>query len=250
MPDEDDLRRLLRSTDAPNTLDAKRIVSRSRTRRLPRQIAAGTLGAFALAGVTVLAVQITQIPAPVTMTAGEAFDQSAPAAPESSVVKRAPADKINLCAGTVSDVAPSQYGLQLDVIPPESAPASTAPITATVRMTNTSDTEVVGFTPASPSLTLSHGGVVLWHSNGVADVALRDVDLAPGASVDYTAELVPVRCGVDDDLAESFRTDLPALEPGSYELSALLDFTPDSSMQAFTAELDLVSGPPTTIILE
>ena len=253
MPDEDDLRRMLRATDAPNTLDTKRIVARSRGRRLPRQIAAGTLGAFALAGVTVLAVQVTQVAAPVTMTAGEAFDQSttesAPVAPDSTVIKRAPVDKINLCTGTVSDVAPSQYGLQLEVVSPGEIAAGTAPVAVTVRLTNTSGDRVVGSTAWLPAITLSQGGIVTWHTNGTTDSSYVQINLAPGESIEYTTTFTPVRCDVVDDEGESFRTGLPPAEAGEYALSALIDFTPDASMLGPTTELDLVSGPLTTFTI-
>lgn len=248
MPDEDDLRRLLQLTHAPNSLDAKRVVSRSRSRRLPKQLAAGALGAFVLAGVTVLAVQ-TQYTAPATMSAGETADQSAPASPEMSTLKRAPADRINFCAGALADLAGSQYGLQLDVLSPANAPAGAGGVPVTVRLTNTSSARVTGFTPSSPAITLSQNGIVLWHSNGPTDLSLVAVDLGPGESLDYSATFEPVRCEVADDEAESFRPDLPVVEPGEYGLSALIDFTADASMAQLTTELDLVSGPVALLTL-
>jgi hypothetical protein len=247
VPDENFLRDEFAKTTAPNTLDATRIIARSRARRVPRQIAAGAVGALAIVGITVVGLQVTQAHSPVTMTAGEAYDQSAPAGPEISAIKRAPADKINLCTGTLAEVAPSQYGLRLDVTLPLSVDAGTGAVAAIVRLTNTSASEVIGSTPASPALTLSQDGVVLWHSNGPTDYTPVAVDLAPGASVDYSASFVAVRCGVDDDSAESFGTDLPALEPGTYQLSALMDFTADPAMAQLTTELDLVSGPVSTL---
>jgi len=254
VPSENDLRDLFANTDTPaHHLDTKKVIARSRARRLPRQIAAGATSALVLAGVSVLAVQVTQANQPVTMTAGEAFDSSAPApelAPDVQAIKRAPADRINLCTGTLAEVAPSQYGLQLDVTAPAAASVGTTPVPVTVRLTNTSDREVIGLTPVSPAITLSRAGTVLWHSNGPTDLSLVSVDLVPGASVDYQASMTPVLCGVEDDLADAFRTDLPALDAGSYELSALIDFTADPSMGREISELDLVSGPVSTVILD
>jgi len=243
MPDEDGLRSLLQGVDAPHALDARRIVSRSRARRLPKQLAAGAAGVFVLAGVTVLAVQTTQYTSPASMTAGEAYDSGASSPETDTMLKRAPADKINLCTGALADVAGSQYGLQLDVVSPASATVGSESVPVTVRLTNTSTDEVMGFTPSSPVLTLSQDGVVLWHSNGPTDLSLVAVDLAPAESVDYTATFEPVRCDVVDDETESFRPDLPAVEPGDYRLSALIDFTADPSMGRPTTELDLVAGP-------
>lgn len=250
MPSEKDLRDLFAGADAPNTLDAKRVIGRSRARRLPKQVAAASLGALAIVGITVLGVQVSQFSSPVSMTAGEAYDSSAPAPEADSMIKRAPADKINLCTATLTEVAPSQYGLQLDASFPESAAAGTAAVHGTVRLTNTSAQEVIGYTPASPAITLSQDGVVLWHSNGPMILSLVSVDLAPGASLEYQASFTPVRCGVEDDSAEVFRADLPALEPGSYQLSALIDFTADPSMGQEIPELDLVNGPLSTIRLD
>lgn len=248
MPDQNDLRHLFESAEAPNTLDTKRIIGRSRARRLPRQLAAGSLGALALVGVAVLGVQVSQFSAPATMTAGEAADSSAPA-PEVMAIKRAPADKINLCTGTLAEIAPNQYGLQLDVAFPATAPSGTGPVQGTVRLTNTSDAEVIGTTPATPAITVSRDGVVLWHSNGPTILSIVEVDLAPGASLEYAASFTPVQCGVEDDSAEAFSADLPALAAGAYDLSALIDFAPDPSMGPQTTELELVGGPRSTIIL-
>ncbi|CAN5139850.1 hypothetical protein BH09ACT5_BH09ACT5_04460 [soil metagenome] len=248
MPSEKDLRDLFAGAEAPNTLDSGRVIARSRARRLPKQVAAGSDGALAVVGLVVLGVQVTQLPRPVT-TAGEVLDSSAPA-PEIATMKRAPAEKVNLCAGTLAETAPSQYGLQLDVVFPATAPSGAGPVTGTVRLTNTSDREVVGTTPSAPAVTLSRDGVVLWHTNGAADLSAVVVDLAPGASLEYQAAFTPVRCDVEDDLADAFRADLPALDPGAYELSALIDFTAGASMEQLTPELDLVGGPRSTITLE
>lgn len=252
MTDEDDVRRMLHATDSPpNTLDAAAIVRRSRARRLPRQIAAGGVSALALAGVAVLSVQTLAVQpgAPTSMSAGSAAEQS-DAAPETFAIKRAPAEKVNLCTGALAEVAGSAYGLRLDVVAPTTASVGSQPVPVTVRLTNTSDREVVGSTAASPAITLSQDGIVLWHSNGPAIMSLVTVELSPGESLDYSAEVTPVRCGVDDDLAESFRTDLPAVEPGTYALSALIDFTPDPSMGSPTTELDLVAGPLAPLTLD
>lgn len=253
MPDENELRNMFAAADAPSTgapnrLDTKRVIARSRARRLPRQLAAGSVGALVLVGVGVLGVQISQFSSPASMTAGEASDSSAPM-PESAM-KRVPADRVNLCEGAVADVAPSQYGLELNAEFPASAPVGTAPVQGMVRLTNTSDREVVGTTAAVPAITLSRDGVVLWHSNGPTILSIVDVDLEPGASLEYPASFVPVRCGVEDDAAEAFRAELPALEAGDYEVSALIDFGPDASMAPQTTELELVGGPRSTISLE
>ena len=66
------------------------------------------------------------------------------------------------------------------------------------------------------------------------------VDLAPGESMEYAASFVPVVCAVEDDLAESFRDDLPPAPAGSYDVSALIDLSTDGNAE-------LISGPSSTI---
>ncbi|MCU1580110.1 MAG: hypothetical protein JWP19_2314 [Rhodoglobus sp.] len=252
-PTEDDIRDLFASTSPGRPLDARRIIARSRARRLPRQLAMGAIGTLAVAGIAVVGIQSivrqpeasimsqTDAAAP-SVEGGQSFD---------TTTKRAPAAKINLCAGTVAEAAPSLYGLRLDVAFPETAPAGASAIQGTVHLTNTGSETVTGTTAAAPAITVSQGGVVLWHSNGpMIDLAVT-VDLAPGQSMDYSASFTPVRCDVADDEAESFRADLPVLPAGGYYLSAAIDFQPDASMaQQGTPGVDLVTGPVTPITLK
>jgi hypothetical protein len=252
MVDENDLRKLFADSDAPNRLDANRVIAKSRVRRLPRQLGAAAITTLAVAGIGVLGLQtITQSPITSSMSGDEAFE--APAAPDAmdTMIKRAPADRLNLCEGTVAEPVPSFYGLQLDVAFPETAPATGEPVTGVVRLTNLSADRVTGVTASTPAITLSQGGLVLWHSNGPVDSSAVMVDLGPGATLVYPASFVPVRCAVQDDLAESFRPDLPPVPAGVYEVSAAIDFTAGAGMpQQDTPELDLVTGPRAPITLE
>lgn len=253
MPTEDDLRDLFGSADVPHTLDAKRVIARSRARRLPRQFAIGAVSTLAVAGIVVVSLPAL-LPHAATSTISESSPtQANGAAPNVQAFdsqKRAPADKINLCTGPVTQAAPSFYGLRLDVTFPETAPVGTDPIQGTVRLTNTGADTVTGSTSTTPAITLSQGGIVLWHSNGPMTDAAMTVDLAPGESMEYPASFTPVRCDVQDDEAESFRADLPAVTAGSYDLSAALDFLPAASMtQQSTPGLDLVTGPLSPITL-
>lgn len=257
MPSEQDLRDLFASSDGPrNTIDTKRVIARSRGRRRPLQIAAGALSVLAIAGIATVAVQSSRFTSPAMMTSQGAADSApatesgAPLGASDSAQKLAPAEKLNLCTGALAEVAPSIYGLQLDVSFPAEASLGTAAVNGTVRLTNTSSTRVTGYTNPTPALTLSQGGVVLWHSNGPMIMSLAIVDLEPGASLEYQSSFIPVRCAVDDDLASSFREGLPAVPAGHYNLSAAIDFTADASMlQPDAPELDLVTGPLSPITL-
>ena len=219
----------------------------------PKKIVAGVVVTLALGGlVTASVLGIGSLTKPATSAASQSDANTEPAAvaPTDDLTaggagsKRAPAEKINLCTGTLADVAPSESGLELTVDFADTAKAGTEPIPGTVTLTNTGDKDLVGYTAAAPALTLSQDGVVLWHTNGAMIMMARDVTLAPGESLDYETSFTPVVCSVDDDLAElGFAEDLPAAAPGEYQLSAKIDF-----MGEFDA--DLISGPLSTITLE
>jgi hypothetical protein len=81
-------------------------------------------------------------------------------------------------------------------------------------------------------------------------LSLTGVDLAPGESLEYTASFDAVECGPEDDGPDGFRADLPALAPGTYELSAAIDFAPDVPDPTEPALADLVTGPRSVITLD
>jgi hypothetical protein len=253
MVDESELRKLFAESEAPNRLDTGRIIARSRARRVPRVVGAAAIGTLAVAGIGVLGVQTLSLPP----TTSSVMDQSAEggdagAAPESfeTLIKRAPADRINLCAGPVMSPVPSYSGLSLDVVFPETAAIGT-PVAGTVILTNGTAAVVTGTTTAEPAITLSRDGIVMWHSNGPVDASAVAVQLAPGESLEYPASFEPVQCDVVDDERESFRTTLPAVPAGQYEVSAAIDFAPDPSMpQPESPGLDLVMAPAEPVRLE
>jgi hypothetical protein len=260
MADEPNLRDLFSSGDADRLtgggqrIDTAAVIRRSKRRRLPAQV--GVVGVFALAigGLGVAGLQGLGPQQPVSVSAGSAAsgspdterapvpDDSVMGASEGTGLKRAPADRINLCGGALADVAPSPSGLTLTVDFPDAA-AGTPSVSGRVTLTNTGSRQVTGYTSATPAVTLSQGGIVLWHSNGPTIMMVRDVDLAPGESIVFDASFVPVVCSVDDDTAEAFRTDLPAAAPGEYQVSAAADVTVGDT-------LELVTGPPQTLRLD
>ena len=246
MPTEDELRNALRGADAPNHLDASRVVARVKARRAPRQAGGILLGALALTGVGVLTVQTLPVTPPVAETAMVAEDSSAGGAADA---KRAPAEKLNLCESPVADIVPSASGLELTVEFPDRAAVGAGPIEGLVRMTNTSAERVSGTTAAVPAITVARDGITVWHSNGPMILSLVIVDLGPGESVEYGASFDPVLCTAADE-ADGFPPGLPALEPGTYELSAAIDFAWDNPPADAPALADLVTGPRATIVLE
>lgn len=253
MPTEDELRDALRGTSAPNRLDVSKVVRRTRARRLPQQLAAGGAGVAAIAAISIFGIQTSQFTQGSGGTAGSAptvaeDSQLADGDAETFATKRLPADRINLCGAPVAAAEPGASGLQLDVVSPATAPVGTAPLSATVRLTNTGTERVTGTTLFAPALTLSQNGVTVWHTNGAYDTSAVLVDLEPGASLEYVTVFTPVQCEPQDDELEQFRPDLPAVPAGAYELSAVIDF--DSDAPTPTTELELVMGPRSALLLE
>lgn len=254
MPDENELRELLKSPQPTIELDARRVIASSSRRRRPKQALVGVVGALTVVGIVTLGVQGLPL---VHESALSTQDQGlAPAAPDKNSgatasqgaatgVRRAPAEKLNLCDGAVAPSVPSASGLRVEVAFPANAAVGTAAINGIVRLVNTGTERVTGTTAAGPAITLSQSGTVLWHSPVAGDLSAVVIDLAPGQSREYAASFVPVRCAVADDEAQSFRADLPAVPAGSYELSAALDFVPSAP----GAQPDVVSSAPSPLTL-
>jgi hypothetical protein len=244
---ESDLRDLLRGPEpeGSTTIDLDSVLRRTRARRRPRVVAASTLGAFALAGV-LTPVVLFSLPSaqPSTLISAEDADGS-PVAPESgdtAFTALPAAATLNACAAPVADI-PSGGGLVLEIAP-LSAGAGEERIPVAVTLRNDGTDRVVGVTGNAPVVTLAGEGIVLWHSHRASDLVGVTVDLDPGESMSYSAEFDAVTCGPQDD-ADGFREDLPPVAPGSYALTAALDFYPDDG----TGAAVLVTGPPAAVEL-
>ena len=246
MASDPNLRHLFSAPQPTTTIDVAAVVRRSRAKRLPKVLGITGVGVLAIAGIAVGGLQLGGAPQPASDAAGsstETLDMAADGSMESfaDTTKRAPAEKLNLCTGTVAEVDSSATGLVLEVSFADATAGATS-VEGTVTMTNIGADAVTGYTAASPAITLARDGVVVWHSNGPMIELARDVSLAPGESMQYTGSFTPVVCGIEDDLAESFRSDLPAAAPGDYEVSAAIDV-----MGEFDALL--VTGPAQSITL-
>lgn len=252
MATESDLRDLLREPEPEGraAIDLDTVLSRARRRRRPRVVAAQALGSVAVIGALATGV-VVGLPATqpgVLMvaedSAGGAGDEAAsgPAAEDGQLIRTPSAATLQTCSAPVSDIGGAS-GLVLTVAPAVAA-AGDAGIPIEVTLRNTSETSFTGVTGLEPILTLSRDGIVLWYSNGPRDLAATAVDLAPGEEMVFRATLEPVVCGPEDS-AEGFRDDLPAAEPGAYEVRAALDVVPDDDG---TGPL-LVTGPPSALEL-
>ena len=241
MPDENDLRRLLAAADAPHQLDPAKIVARSRRRRLPRQLAAGAIGVLAIAGVGVLAVNVSTLQNPAFTSADESsMSDSVPeSGSELEASKQGGADTLNVCGAPIAAVDPTRSGLMLTVELPSIAPAG-EPVEGVVRMTNASSESIDGFAFVPPTIAVSNPDVVV--ALGTADPLPGDaaVSLAPGESLEYPVTLSLSSCATEGE----------PLAPGPYVVSAAVDFTPAELQAGEPALADLVGGPLTSITLD
>ncbi|GAB3606949.1 hypothetical protein GCM10027413_23580 [Conyzicola nivalis] len=237
-----------RDTPAMRRIDTASVIRRSKTRRLPAQVVIGGAFVLAVGGLGVAGLQglggaqsASDSAVSTLEQAPAGSDGGAKAATEGDAtgIKRAPADRLNLCGGALAEVAPSATGLVLTVDFPGS-PVGTAPVAGTATLTNTGTETVVGYTSPTPAITLSQAGTVLWHSNGPTILSIQDVTLAPGESLEFAASFAPVVCSTEDDTAEAFRSDLPPVAAGDYMVTAAADVSVDGVAE-------LVTGPGTTV---
>jgi hypothetical protein len=258
MPTESELRRQFHDDEPRGSIDLDAVLRRSRARRRPRVAAVVLVSSLAVVGIVVPVSISAASQQTGTFSAGSAASApdsaTAPevlhggSAPGSGGVKRAPAETINLCTGTLAAAAPAEDGLVLTVQPVDAA-ADARDIPVTVTLTNTGAQQVTGSLSPFPTLTLSRDGIVLWHSNGAVPSLAQQIDLAPGASTSFSTTLEPVVCGVQDDAQSSFRAGLPAAGPGDYRVSAALDFSPTAADGSGSGAAVLVTGPTSPVTL-
>jgi hypothetical protein len=260
MPTEDELRaefhEIRSGVDAQIDLD--RVLRRARRRRAPRVAAVAIVSSLAVVGIVVplsISVASGQTGTFSAGSAASAPDLSAGQVPEyatggggDSTIKRAPAERINFCTGTLAVPAPADDGLVLTVQPVDAA-ADSRDIPVTVTLTNTSAQRVTGSLSPFPTITLSRDGIVLWHSNGAVPSLGQEIDLAPGAATTFSTSFEPLVCGITDDTMPTFRAELPKAGAGSYQLSAALDFSPAVADASGRTAAVLVTGPTSPVTL-
>ena len=260
MPTESDVKSMFAGS-APTLapIDLQRVLRRSSRRRIGHQVAIGGATTLAVAGLGVASFSGIRGFAPSTASVDGALSidpvptdggipvPSAEGPAPDGGLHYAPATKLNLCGGTLAEVAPSSSGLVVSATF-DPADASAALITGTVSLTNSGSAPISASSGVSPVITLSKDGRVLWHSNGPMIAMARSITLAPGESTSYEASFAPVTCEVADDEAASFRENLPHVAPGVYQVSAALEVlrTGDN-----TAQLppDLVTGESSSVTL-
>ena len=235
---EDELRRALRETDAaPTGIDVGSVLRRARRGRVARRTAVGATATLAVLALGFVALPLISDGGASSVSNESASDSGvdAPApAPESDgggsadtgSIGVAPVEKLNLCTGTLAEVGASSSGLVVSTSFPDTGTAG-GTVDGVATVTNTGTARVIGTTGPVPAVTLSEDGTVVWHTNGPTVSSVVPIDLAPGESLELPASVETVRCGVEDDSGDGFRTDLPAVEPGAYGVSAAISFVSD-----------------------
>ena len=229
MPTDPAFRHLFNAPPPSGAIDVAAVVRRSRARRLPKVLGVSGVSVLAIGGIVLGGMQLGGGVSPASDAGGQPSTETFELPADSSTlesIKRAPAEKLNLCTGAVAEIDSSATGLALDVAFADATTGS-ATVEGTVTLTNIGVDAVTGFTAAAPAITLARDGVVVWHSNGPTIELARSVELAPGESMQYAVSFTPVVCEVEDDMAGSFRADLPAAAAGQYEVSAAIDVMGD-----------------------
>ena len=260
MSTESDLKKMFSETGAAlGQVDLSRVLRRSSRRRIAQQVAVGSATTLAVAGIGVAGftgirglVQSTGSASSAAAPDANRPDANRPEATGGSTatdggLTRAPAEKINLCGGALSEVAPNAAGLVLTTNF-EPGDASADRVSGTVTLTNSGSEHITGTSAVTPTIILSKEGIVRWHSNGSMAAMGALVDLAPGASMTYQASFQPVTCAVEDDSTVSFRDNLPHVAAGAYQVSAALELSRENADGSFLST-DLVTGPTSEVTL-
>ncbi len=256
MSTESDLKKMFRETGPSlGQIDIPLVLRRSSRRRVAQRVAVGSATTLAVASIGVAGFTGIRGFGPSTGS-GSASSVAAPDSTEGSSpggsatdgrLTLAPAEKINLCGGTLSEVAPSAAGLVLTAHF-EPGDASADRVLGTVTLTNTGSEHILGTSAVTPTIILSKEGLVRWHSNGSIAAMGALVDLVPGASMIYQVSFRPVTCAIEDDSALRFRDNLPHVAAGAYQVSAALDLRRENANGSLIST-DLVTGPTSEVTL-
>lgn len=218
-----------------SAIDVAVVLRRSRARRRPALIGTGVLAIVAVVGIGGLGIAALGTLTPADLTAADSApssdgtEETEALADEGTAL--APDWLQNRCgAPIVTPADVPNLGLELDVEFPDRASVGTESVPGMVRLTNTSAEVVTGTASAAPAVTLSEGGLTVWHTSGVGDGEVVDIALGPGESLDFPAVIRPLLCTPQDEARalEGFDEGLDAVSPGEYAVSAILDVTLDT----------------------
>jgi hypothetical protein len=242
MPTEAELRILFHDAPVPlGTLDTAAVIRRSRRRRLPQQVGAGSVLTLAVAGIGVASFNGLQGLAP--MGASETLADAPASESQSESWQGADGAGSWVDSGTslrqtsceTAPVADARVAEGITLTPAFPAVASAGETVAgTITLTNTGSERIVGVA-VHPTVTLARSGErLLYNDRGVDETS---IDLAPGESISLPHSFDAVDCDARGDSAGT------PLEAGTYSLSVGLELRPDAGRPR------LVSGPASAITL-
>ncbi|PZQ91856.1 MAG: hypothetical protein DI534_02560 [Leifsonia xyli] len=190
MPTESELRSLFQGGEAPDPLDADRIIRRARARRRPKRIAVAALGGLAAVAVVVPVALALGSTGP-TGTSQLADAPAADGQQERMADQAAggslatdPYPECRLASGVTSDAVPSGAELQLS----QPTPGGALELT----LVNGSGTALLGSIETAPYVALGTGEVPLGWSAGATETTR--VDLAPGGTLTLSVPLQTTAC--------------------------------------------------------
>ena len=245
MVDENELRAHLSSGEQPAIdIDTAVVVSRSKARRRPRQLAVGVV--VALAATSLLFAGINTFPRTADLSAGSISAEESSTrldseggadAAESHLVPHDDA-VVDTCGAIIPATAATPYGLaiELDFASPVTASGSAF---GTVRLTNTSDAAVTGTTASVPDVDLTRDTVSVSHSPDAQILSVIPVNLQPGQSIEFAVSIAIYDCTTIDTGG--------MIDPGIYTLRTSLAFVPTDPKDGEAAE---VRSAPSIIVLQ
>jgi hypothetical protein len=235
MPTDAELRRLFHETPSPPaTIDADAVIRRSRRRRLPQQLGAGSVLTLAVAGIGVASINGVQSLAPMgaAETAVDAPMGVSESGPLGGAENSVP-DARQACATGMA--VETELRTSVELVPRFPASAATGQqVTGILTVTNIGTEQVNGALSAA-MVGISRGGAQVWHSG--ASAAETTIALAPGESMNLPFSFAAVDCD------PSYEAVGAPLDPGRYELSAIATLVPDD------APGRVIGGPASAITL-
>jgi len=229
---------LKRAADAatPTSIDVEEVLRRSRARRRARRTAAlsATGAVAAVLAVGGLVIGLQRIGGPTTadtpaMQAAESTgaSESAEGGAAADATQRLMApEEVNRCGAEVAeatDAATNPLTVTVDAPTNAARPGTSAP--ATVTVTNSGAETVTGTIHIDAPLTVAESGITVWHHGPVPDIGILTIELAPGESATLPGAFETRTCDVAAQDPPVPPALAPPLEPGDYELSAIVTFT-------------------------
>ena len=236
MVDEHELRAHLSDGDLPAIeIDTSAVISRSKSRRRPRQLAVGAVSLLAAASLVFAGINTFPLTNDVNTVTGMLADDSSGSREESGATdessqflmpdESAPAE---MCGSTIPAAAASPYGLTLQLELPAEVVASGSAY-GTVRLTNSSNSAVMGSTASVPDVNLLRDSIVISHSPDAQILSVIPVNLQPGQSIEFPVAIDILDCTTIDTGG--------MVEPGTYTVNTALAFVPSDPEVGEAAEV-------------